>query len=112
MIDSQRHLHHFGMDEPQPGWRSRLSRSRINSAVYIAHSAAERDPLVPSERAATMRRAVSAGNLRDCERDSRESDQYNCDFSRQDSEPASHRLELPILSISEASEKPFVEQHL
>ncbi|XP_054288586.1 uncharacterized protein LOC129004162 isoform X2 [Macrosteles quadrilineatus] len=104
---SQRHLHHFGMDDPVPGWRSRLSRSRINSAVYIAHSSAERDPLVPPEHAVTMRRTVSAGNLRERDHDSRD-----CDFTRQDSEPAGHRFELPVLSISEASEKPFVEQHL
>ncbi|XP_054289038.1 uncharacterized protein LOC129004468 [Macrosteles quadrilineatus] len=107
IFDTQRHLHHFGMDDPVPGWRSRLSRSRINSAVYIAHSSAERDPLVPPEHAVTMRRTVSAGNLRERDHDSRD-----CDFTRQDSEPAGHRFELPVLSISEASEKPFVEQHL
>lgn len=111
----QRHLHHCGLDEGPPGWRSRLSRSRINSAVYIAHSPAERDPLVPSDCAGSLRRAKSAGNLRDqeFERQDSEFQRQDSEFDRQDSETSGQiHFELPILSISMASDKPFVEQHL
>ncbi|KAG8262049.1 hypothetical protein J6590_061101 [Homalodisca vitripennis] len=106
----QRHLHHCELEEGVgTSWRSRLSRSRINSAVYIAQSSTECDPLMPPDCAVSLRRAKSAGNLRDQQLPS-----HDAEFHRQDSDPSppSHHFELPVLSVSVATEKPFVEQHL
>lgn len=122
---SQRYLHQCGLEEI-PGWRTRLSRSRINSAVYIPNSAAECDPLVPRDCSVSLRRAKSAGNLQGQHHDL-EFQRQDSEFQRQDSElqrqdsdvfiqesdtSNQNHFELPILSISVATEKPFVEQHL
>lgn len=121
----QRHLHQCGLEET-PGWRTRLSRSRINSAVYIPNSSAECDPLVPADCAVSLRRAKSAGNLQgqhhdlEFQRQDSEFQRQESEFERQDSDvfkPESdtsghNHFELPVLSISVATEKPFVEQHL
>ncbi|XP_046678618.1 uncharacterized protein LOC124366264 isoform X2 [Homalodisca vitripennis] len=107
---SKRHLHHCELEEGVgTSWRSRLSRSRINSAVYIAQSSTECDPLMPPDCAVSLRRAKSAGNLRDQQLPS-----HDAEFHRQDSDPSppGHHFELPVLSVSVATEKPFVEQHL
>lgn len=84
--------------------------------MYIAHSPAERDPLVPSDCGGSLRRAKSAGNLRDQEfqrQDDSELQRHDSELDRQDSETSGQiHFELPILSISVASDKPFVEQHL
>lgn len=98
----QRHLHRYGLDENYD-WRSRASfalpsRSRINSAIYIGTQ--NRNEQEPKNLIPAVRKAKSADNLR-------------TNIYRQDSEQsAGNNFELPILSVSVVSEKPFVEQYL
>lgn len=115
---SQRHLHRCGLDDRILDWRPRSgffipSRSRINSAIYISsQSHSEREPLCDDDfkHSSHIRKAKSADNLR-----------TSCMY-KQDSDPTSstpgpvtannNNFELPILSVSVATEKPFVEHYL
>ncbi|XP_075237202.1 uncharacterized protein LOC142333674 isoform X2 [Lycorma delicatula] len=105
---SQRHLHR-GLTEDFD-WRSRSAfimphRSRINSAIYISSQhRSECEPLFCSENFKTIRKAKSADQLTVPKSPKHEHDSSDNDLP--------NNLELPILSVSVASDKPFVEQYL